>query len=94
MPVWGFTSSPWVAGRTVLVFAAVGDHRAGRDRPDRGDPEEHREVARFQAIEGKTWNHPVVTDGNLLVRNAEEAACFELPAGNQAAAASRTPPTF
>ena len=42
-------------------------------------PEAHREVARFQALEGKTWNHPVVTQGKLLVRNAEEAACFELP---------------
>ena len=47
-------------------------------------PEEHREVARFQAIEGKTWNHPVITGDKLLVRNAEEAACFELPAGGEA----------
>ena len=42
-------------------------------------PEAHREVARFQAIAGKTWNHPVVAQGKLLVRNAEEAACFDLP---------------
>ena len=41
-------------------------------------PEAHREVARFEALSGKTWNHPVVTQGKLLVRNAEEAACFEL----------------
>jgi outer membrane protein assembly factor BamB len=38
----------------------------------------HRERARFQAIEGKTWNHPVVAHGKLFVRNAKEAACFEL----------------
>ena len=42
-------------------------------------PEEHRELARLQAVEGKTWNHPVISQGKLLVRNAEEAACFELP---------------
>ena len=42
------------------------------------DPHQHREVARFNAIEGKTWNHPVIARGRLLVRNAEEAACFEL----------------
>jgi len=44
-------------------------------------PEAHREVARFQALEGKTWNHPVVTQGKLLLRNAEEAVCYELPNG-------------
>jgi hypothetical protein len=38
----------------------------------------HRELARFQAIEGKTWNHPVVAHGKLFVRNGEEAACYEL----------------
>ena len=51
------------AGEVVLVVA---------------DPQEHREVARFNALEGKTWNHPVIARGRLLVRNAEEAACFEL----------------
>jgi outer membrane protein assembly factor BamB len=43
------------------------------------DPEKHRELARFPAIEGKTWNHPVVAHGKLFVRNGEEAACYELP---------------
>jgi outer membrane protein assembly factor BamB len=41
-------------------------------------PEQHREVARFQAVEGKTWNHPVVAHGRLYVRNGEQAACFAL----------------
>jgi outer membrane protein assembly factor BamB len=43
------------------------------------DPVKHRELARFPAIEGKTWNHPVVAHGKLFVRNGEEAACYELP---------------
>jgi outer membrane protein assembly factor BamB len=41
-------------------------------------PNSHHEVARFQAIEGKTWNHPVVTNGRLFVRNSEEAACYDV----------------
>jgi len=41
-------------------------------------PERHEEVARFSAIEGKTWNHPVVADGRLLVRNIREMAAFDI----------------
>ncbi len=42
-------------------------------------PDEAKVVAQFQAIDGKTWNHPVVANGKLFVRNAAEAACYELP---------------
>ena len=44
----------------------------------KADPEGHKELARFQAIQGKTWNHPVVARGRLYVRNGEEAACYAL----------------
>ena len=36
------------------------------------------ERARAPAIEGKTWNHPVLVDDILLVRNTAEMAAFRL----------------
>jgi outer membrane protein assembly factor BamB len=42
------------------------------------NPKKHEELGRFQAIEGKTWNHPVVVRGKLYVRNDVEMAAFEL----------------
>jgi outer membrane protein assembly factor BamB len=45
----------------------------------RASPERFEEVARMQALHGKTWNHPVVADGVVYVRNSEEAAAYRLP---------------
>ncbi len=44
----------------------------------RADPKEFVEVDSFRALEGKTWNHPVVVGDRLYVRNAQEAAGFRL----------------
>lgn len=41
-------------------------------------PQGLKEIAKFKALNGKTWNHPVIAGGKLLVRNGEEMACFEL----------------
>jgi outer membrane protein assembly factor BamB len=44
----------------------------------RATTDQFRELARFPAIEGKTWNHPVLVRDVLLVRNGEEMAAFRL----------------
>jgi outer membrane protein assembly factor BamB len=41
-------------------------------------PDKHTELARFSAIEGKTWNYPAIAEGRLLVRNQTQMACFDL----------------
>jgi outer membrane protein assembly factor BamB len=42
------------------------------------DPGGFSEIARMPAIEGKTWNHPVLVNGVLYVRNGKEMAAFRL----------------
>lgn len=42
------------------------------------DPKEHRELASFQALKGKSWNHPVLVGDRLYVRNSEEAAAYKV----------------
>ena len=43
------------------------------------NPREHKKIAHFSAIKGKTWNNPALAGPYLLVRNSQEAACYELP---------------
>lgn len=50
----------------------------------KADPDQFTEVAaKMPAIEGKTWNHPVLIGDLLLVRNGQEMAAFRLPAARR-----------
>lgn len=52
------------------------------------DPVEHREIGRFKALEGKTWNSPVVRGNLIFHRNAQEMACYRA-GGSQKIAQTR-----
>jgi hypothetical protein len=42
-------------------------------------PGQFTEIARFRAMDDKTWNHPVVAGGLLFVRNGREMVAYRLP---------------
>lgn len=46
----------------------------------RATPERHEELTRFQVFDARTWNHPAIVGGILLVRNLAEMAAFDLRA--------------
>ena len=74
----------WKGGRYGSgQLLAAGDHLVVlTERGDlvlvRATPARHEEVARFRALDGKTWNVPALAGGRLLVRNARQMAAFDL----------------
>jgi outer membrane protein assembly factor BamB len=44
----------------------------------KASPDQHTEVARFSALQGKTWNYPAIAGGRLFVRNANEMAAYNI----------------
>jgi len=62
-----------LASGNLIVLTEEGDLVLVRATPDK-----HEELARFSAIEGKTWNVPTIASGVLLVRNLQEMAAFDL----------------
>jgi outer membrane protein assembly factor BamB len=62
-------------GDLLLVLTEEGEVVLVEATPERPN----HVLGRFQAIEGLTWNNLALYGPYLLVRNAEEAACYKLP---------------
>ena len=62
-----------LASGHLVILCGDGDLALVKASPDR-----HEELARVPGIKGKTWNHPALADGKLLVRNSVEMACYDL----------------
>jgi len=62
-------------GELLLVLSESGKVSLVEATPDR----RNNVLDQFQAVEGKTWNTIALSGPYLLVRNAEEAACYKLP---------------
>ncbi|MEX2271802.1 MAG: PQQ-binding-like beta-propeller repeat protein [Vicinamibacterales bacterium] len=62
-----------LASGHLIVLTEAGDMALVR-----ATPAKHEEVARFPLFDGKTWNHPAIAGGILLVRNLAEMAAFDL----------------
>jgi outer membrane protein assembly factor BamB len=62
-----------LAGSHLVILSGEGELALVKASPDA-----HHELARFQAITGKTWNYPAIAGGRLIVRNAAEMACFDV----------------
>ena len=64
-----------LAGNNLIVITDTGELALVKAAPD-----QFSELARFQAIEGKTWNYPAIAGGRLLVRNANQMAAYNIAA--------------
>ena len=71
-------------GDHILVMAENGDVVLLE-----ANAEQHVELTRFAALDGKTWNPPALAGEYLLVRNHREAACYKLPLAKPAKFASQ-----
>ena len=63
-----------LVGNTLLVLTEDGELLTVP-----ATPEKHQQLSELQVVDGLTWNNLCLFDKYLLVRNGQEAACYELP---------------
>ncbi|HEX7295263.1 MAG TPA: PQQ-binding-like beta-propeller repeat protein, partial [Pyrinomonadaceae bacterium] len=64
-----------VASGHLIVMSDTGELALVKASPDA-----YTEVAKFTALDGKTWNYPAIAGGKLFVRNAKEMAVYKIAA--------------
>ena len=62
-----------LCGKELLVQTEEGEMIALE-----ASPAGHQELSRQRVLDGKCWNQPAIAQGKLFVRNATEAACYEI----------------
>lgn len=62
-----------LASGHLIVFTESGELALVRATSER-----HEEITRFPVLEGKSWNHPAMSGAQLLIRNVNEMAAFDL----------------
>ncbi len=62
-----------MVGDLIVVLAEDGDLALVE-----ANPEKYVELARLPALDGHTWNNPVLAGDMLLMRNSEQATCFQV----------------
>ena len=70
---FGFGQVILASGHLIVTQGDTGEVALIKATPDK-----YTEVARFAALEGRTWNYPAIADGRLLVRNASEMAAYDI----------------
>src|SRR4029079_5569805 len=76
----------WKGGRygygQVLVASGhlIGMSDTGELALVKASPDAYTEVAKFAALDGKTWNYPAIAGGKLFVRKAKEMAVYKIAA--------------
>lgn len=64
-----------LAGGHLVVISEQGELALVKATPDK-----HDEIAKFDAISGKTWAYPAISAGVVYVRNTREMAAFKIGA--------------
>ena len=64
-----------LAGGNLIVMSDTGELALVKATPD-----SYTELAKFQALDGKTWNYPAIAGGRLLVRNSTQMAAYNIAA--------------
>ncbi len=62
----------------LVILSEAGDDEMSEVALVAATPAEHKQIAALESFKGKTWNHPVIANGRLYIRNGREAACYQL----------------